>query len=129
LLVLPKSSKDNTDYFTKTVVLDLQTNICNTGRRKMLKGSLLDLDNAPAHDYRGSVEVIEKTLAHRAPHPAYSSDLAISNFFLFGILKELFKGNTGSDRNEFLSLITEFSNGIYEETWPNVFRNWIKRLR
>jgi hypothetical protein len=103
--------------------------ICATPGAEMLKGNLLDLDNAPAHDYRGLVEVIEKTLAHRVPHPAYSPDLAVSNFFLFGILKESFKGNTSSDRNEFLSLITEFSNGIDEKTLPNEFRNWTKRLR
>jgi hypothetical protein len=61
--------------------------------------------------------------------PVYNPDLALSDFFLFGILKELFKRNAVSDHNELFSLIDNFSNVIDEEILLNVFRNWIKRLR
>jgi hypothetical protein len=45
------------------------------------------------------------------------------------MLKELCNGNEISDRNELLSLIAYLSHGIDEETLPNIFRNWITRLR
>jgi hypothetical protein len=37
LLTLPKGAKHNPDYFTKTVVPDLQTNVYNSEHRKTLK--------------------------------------------------------------------------------------------
>jgi hypothetical protein len=103
LLALPKRAKYHPAYFAKTVLPDPRTKICNSGRRETLKGILSHLDRAPAHNSQRSLEVVEKTLAHRVPHPADSLGLAPSDFFPFGMLKELLKGNATSDRHEFLS--------------------------
>jgi hypothetical protein len=51
LLALPKRAKHNTDYFTKTVIANQQTNICKSGRRKALKGIRLYLGNAPVQNF------------------------------------------------------------------------------
>jgi hypothetical protein len=57
---LPKGAKCNTDNSAKAVVPDLQTNICNSGRRKTVKAISLHLDKAAAQNSRRSAEGIEK---------------------------------------------------------------------
>jgi hypothetical protein len=125
---LPKGAKLNADDFPKTAVPDLQRNISNSGHRKNLKGILLHLGNSPAQNSRGSVGVVEKLLTQRMTDPVSSPDLSPSDFLLFGMAKLLFKGNTASDLNELLSLITHCFNGIGEETLPNTLRNRRKRF-
>jgi hypothetical protein len=85
--------------------------ISATATTNVLKGILLHLVNSAPFDSGRSVEVIQNRLAHRVDHPAYSLDLAPSEFLLLGMPKILFKGRVSSDRNKFLSLTSGFSMG------------------
>jgi hypothetical protein len=50
------------------------------------------------------------------PHPAYSPDLAPSDFFLFGYLKSKLQGIVVRSRPEFFSAIGEIFDEILKET-------------
>jgi hypothetical protein len=63
-----------------------------------------------------------------APHPPYSSDLAPSNFFLFGCVKERLKGMVFLSYEELLDAIDEVMTGIESETLIAVFEHWMERL-
>jgi histone-lysine N-methyltransferase SETMAR len=80
--------KCNSQYFCQDVIPDLQQNIRSSSCRTTLKGLLLHLDNALAHNLRLSSEKIESAKAQRVPHSPYDPDLAPSDFFLFGYQKE-----------------------------------------
>jgi hypothetical protein len=63
----------------------------------------------------------------RVPHPAYSPDLAICDFYLLGRIEErlagLFVGDAEDLRNEVMSIPAEISDD--EES--RAFNHWIER--
>jgi hypothetical protein len=63
-----------------------------------------------------------------APHPIYLSDLAPSDFFLFGYVKERLKGMVFLSYEELLDAIGEVVTGIESETLIAVFEHWMERL-
>jgi transposase len=64
----------------------------------------------------------------RAPHPPYSPDLAPSDFFVFGYLKEHMKGTRFNDPGELLSAVQEILSAISSEMVASVFEEWLKQF-
>jgi hypothetical protein len=58
-----------------------------------------------------------------APHPPYSPDLAQSDFFLLGYVKERFKGMVFPSYEELPDAIGEVVTGIESETLTTVFEH------
>jgi hypothetical protein len=63
------------------------------------------------------------------PHPAYSPDIAPSDFFLFGFLKEKLPEYHIPDRESLKSTIMHIFSEMPEETLVAVFETWPKRLK
>jgi transposase len=63
-----------------------------------------------------------------APHPPYSPDLASSDFFLFGYVKERLKRMVFPSYEELLDAIGEVVTGIESETLTAVSEHWMERL-
>ena len=55
------------------------------------KKNWLRLDNYRVHNSKVTLEKTEEYSFKRAPHPAYSPDIAPSDFFLFRYMKEMLK--------------------------------------
>jgi hypothetical protein len=89
---------------------------------------LLHLDNAPAHNSRLSSEEIESVKAQRVLHPLYRQDLAPSDFFLFGYLKEKLCGTSFTMSDDLIFAIRQIFSEIPEIVLKNVFTNWITKL-
>ena len=88
---LPKRSTITGVYYAN--LLDqLRTAICEKHRGKLSKGVLLQQDNARVHTCKVAVDAVERNGYELIPHPAYSPDLAPSNFFLFPNLKKDIRG-------------------------------------
>jgi hypothetical protein len=77
---------------------------------------------------RQSQECIQASKAKRLPHPVDSPDLAPSDFFLFGYLKENLTVFHCTTRDELKSAIITIVNGIDGETLLAVFDSWFERL-
>ena len=78
------------------------------GRPKMgLKGMRLHWDNARPHFSKLTRAAIDGLGLSVLPHPPYSPDLAPSDFFLFGYLKEKLKGKHFPDGVGLLESIVE----------------------
>jgi hypothetical protein len=60
--------------------------------------------------------------------PTYSPDLAPSDFFLFGYLKQKLQGVHILDREKLKSEIIRIFGEIGPDVLISVFENWIKRL-
>jgi hypothetical protein len=63
-----------------------------------------------------------------APHPAYSSDLALSDFYLFGHAKQLLPGCQFTDQDSLLQGVNDILTAIEKITLENVFHNWMETL-
>ena len=89
--LLPKRSTITGVYYAN--LLDqLKTTIREKCRGKLSKGVLLQEDNARVHTCKVAMDAVERNGYELIPHPAYSPDLAPSNFFLFPNLKKDIRG-------------------------------------
>ena len=79
---LPKRSTITGVYYAN--LLDqLRTVIREKRRGKFSKGVLLQQDNARVHTCKVAMDTVERNGYELIPHPAYSPDLAPSDFFQF----------------------------------------------
>jgi hypothetical protein len=71
---------------------------------------------------------VEQNLMQRAPHPAYSSDLAPSDFHLFGHIQQLLSGCQFADQDCLLQPVSDILVGIEKVTLESLLHNWMERL-
>jgi hypothetical protein len=71
---------------------------------------------------------MEQNSMQRAPYPTYSPDLAPSDFYLFGYVKQLLSGCQSADQNSLLQAVGDILVAIEQITLESVFHNWMERL-
>ena len=79
-------------------------------RGKLSKGVLLQQDNARVHTSKVAMDAVDRSGYELIPHPAYSPDLAPSDFFLFPNLEKDIRGHFRSDE-EVVTAVEEWVNG------------------
>ena len=89
--VLPKRSTITGVYYAN--LLDqLRTAIRKEPRGKLSKGVLMQQDKARVHTFKVAMDAVERNGYNLIPYPAYSPDLAPSDFFLFPKMKKDIRG-------------------------------------
>ena len=83
---LPKRS--TTGVYYANLLDQLRTAIREKRRGKLSKDVSLQQDNAKVHTCKVAMDAVEPNGNELIPHPAYSPDLAPSDFFLFPNLKK-----------------------------------------
>ena len=107
---LPKRSTITGVYYAN--LLDqLRTAICEKRRGKLSKVVLLQQDNTRVHICKVAMDAVERNGYELIPHPAYSPDLAPSDFFLFPNLKKDIHGLHFRSDEEFVTAVEEWVNG------------------
>jgi hypothetical protein len=64
-----------------------------------------------------------------APHPPYSPDLAPSDFFLFGYIKQKITGQEFASPDDLLEAIRDEFDRISPSVLESVFEEWLIRLQ
>ena len=85
------------------------------------------MDNCRVHNSKFTQKEIEKSDFKRTPHPAYSPDIAPSDFFLFGYVKGQLTGHSFKERNELYGAIFSIIQNIPIEMKMAVFDEWAQR--
>ena len=107
---LPKRSTITGVYYAN--LLDqLRTAVREKRRGKLSKGVLLQQDNARVHTCKVAMDAEERNGYELMPHPAYSPDLAPSDFFLFPNLKEDIRVLHFRSDEEVVTAVEEWVNG------------------
>jgi histone-lysine N-methyltransferase SETMAR len=86
------------------------------------------MDNSMCHNGAKISEKLEKRHIARVPHPPYSPDLSLCDFWLFGILKQKMKEQVFQSEEQILAAVTESWNELTFEDIQRVFHNWMERL-
>ena len=107
---LPKRSTITVVYY-ENLLDQLRTAIREKRRGKLSKGVLLQQDNARVHTCKVVMDAVERNGYELIPHPAYSPDLAPSDFFLFPNLKKDIRGLHFRSDEEFVTAVEEWVNG------------------
>jgi transposase len=123
---LPKGTKFNPDYFIDTVLPNLYSEKRRIARRKGLPSFPVHMDNSMCHNSAKITEKLEKRHIARAPHPPYSPDLSLCDFWLFMTLKQKMKGRVFQGEEQILAAITESWNELTFEDIQRVFHNWME---
>ena len=89
----------------------LRTAVREKCRGKLSKGVLLQQDNARVHTCKIAMDTVERNGYELIPHPAYSPDLAPSDFFLFPNLKKDIRGLHFQSDEEVVTAVEEWVNG------------------
>ena len=91
---LPEGEHYNSVYFIEHILKPLTGIIDVIWPRRINRKIWLHLDNCQVHNSQLTQNAIKDSEFKRAPHPAYSPDLAPSDFFLFGFIKEQLRGQS-----------------------------------
>jgi hypothetical protein len=124
--ILPEKASFNTAYFMDCVVTLLAHLHARAARDNARRKLRLHFDNSPCNTSQVISDAITRLWCRRVPHPAYSSDLAICDFYLFDRIKERLAGVFVDDaedlRNEVMSMLAEIS----DDEKSRAFDYWIK---
>ena len=93
------------------LVRPVRTAIREKRRGKLSKGVLLQQDNARVHTCKVAMDAVVRNGYELISHPAYSPDLAPSDFFLFPNLKKDLRGLHFRSDKEVLTAVEEWVNG------------------
>ena len=107
---LPKRSTITRVYYAN-LFNQLRTAIHEKRRGKLSKGVLLQQDNARVHTCKVAMDAVEQNGYELIPHPAYSTDLADSNFFLSPNLNKDIPGLHFRSDEEVVTSVEEWVNG------------------
>ena len=89
----------------------LRTAIRDKRRGKLSTGVLLQQDNARGHTCKVAMDAVERNGYELISHPAYSPDLALSDFFLFLNLKKDIRGLHFRSDEEVVTAVEACVNG------------------
>jgi len=88
---------------------------------------ILHHDNAPAHMALSVREFLATKQITMLEHPAYSPDLAPSDFFLFPNIKEILKGRHFDDIDDIRGSTVATLKAIPQNQFRNCFEEWTRR--
>jgi hypothetical protein len=126
LRFLPRGESMTAEKFKQYALLPLSelNNSFPVGEKLMIH-----FDNARPHKAKSIQTLIQEEDLINIPQPAYSPDIAPSDFFLFGYIKEKLKGTKCETTEELLERIKKILSGITPEMRISVFKEWMERLR
>lgn len=125
---LPEGVTWTAQYFIEHVLIPLMNTECYKQCRKQRRKFTLHMDNARVHTAAIVQRFIEENGFVCAPHPPYSPDLAPSDFYLFGALKERIRGIEFEDSDEIVRWIIDEFEQIPTRELRAAFSEWKDRL-
>ena len=108
---LPKRRSTITGVYYANLLDQLRTAIRGKRRGKLFKGVLMKQDNARVHTCKVAMDAVERNGYELIPHPAYSPDLAPSDFVSFPNLKKYIHGLHFRSDEEVVTAVEEWVNG------------------
>jgi hypothetical protein len=123
IVALPKGHAFNAEYYRDNILAALAQLQPEDNGRKLI----VHADNVRAHTAQKCRIFCEENGLGRS-HPPYLSNLAQSDSFLFGYIKERLKGMVFPPYEELLDAVGEVATGIESETLTTMFEHWMERL-
>jgi histone-lysine N-methyltransferase SETMAR len=123
--VLPRGCKWTNQYDIDNILPEICALHFAGDRRKLF----VHADNARSHVPTRLKQHMEDHSLRTASHPPYSSDLAPSDFFLFGYHKRTLQRSEFQSVEDLLEAVVRILNATSTDTLIGKFHEWIKRLQ
>jgi len=111
---LPEGRTINAQYYCE-ILERLREKIKSERRGRITRGTVLQQDNARPHTCNATMDVIRRLGFELLPHPAYSPDLAPSDYWLFPKMKEPLRGHRYGSLSALSSAISQWVRGTPTE--------------
>jgi transposase InsO family protein len=121
---VPKGQKTNANYYIDRILQPLLESR-STGRGP---GLMIHADNARPYPARKTFKFCRENRWEMARHPPYASDLAPSDFFLFGHVNHVLDGAGFPSEETLLAAIQRVLSNLTGDTLRAFFAKWVERL-
>jgi histone-lysine N-methyltransferase SETMAR len=128
IYILDVGEKYNSKLVVDTIFPLLENVAFKHRPTRGLKSYSLHWDNARPHQSIFTTDEVNKRFKMLLPHPAYSPELAPSDFFLNGYLKYLLMEKKIENKNHLFEELEKAFKSITRETKMNVFNAWLRKL-
>ena len=115
--------KGKSGFYKGKVLYKLKKYFLNRRPATCLHGVRLLHDNASSHKAVIVREYLKQEKVVKLPHPPYSLDLALCDFFLFRRLKKHLAGRKYQTRKHLGSAIIQCLNSIPRKDYEHAFKN------
>jgi hypothetical protein len=126
---LPDDTKMNSTYYVNNVLQELYQCFFPHGHGPRSKYLVIHVDNCSIHKSAQSEQFMVAHKMFRMSHPPYSPDLAPSDFYLFGTVKNQLEHIQLSEHDDFFEKLYEILQSIPKEELARVFTAWRERVR
>jgi hypothetical protein len=127
--MMPPGRNFNAEHFFTHIAEPLLAKIFSEGRKSHALRLNVHLHNSLVHFSNALKQFFDEISLVTFPHPLYSPDLALSDFWLFGHIKSLHAGRVFSDADGLLEALIEFLNEVQPSELQPLFYDWIKRVK
>jgi [histone H3]-lysine36 N-dimethyltransferase SETMAR len=124
---LPKGATINALYYSNLLTGPLRDALSRVRPGKLHARPLLQHDNARPHTARMTMAAIADLRWELLPHPAYSPDLAPSDYHLFSELKKPLRGHRYENLNQMKRAINEWILGTPGEFFERGLKHLVDR--
>lgn len=126
--MLPHGEKFNADYFINCILKKIVDSNPKQSSNSSKRRVVLHMDNATPHRAKATQNFAQKNGLAFSPHPAFSPDLAPSDFYLFGKVKDAIKGMEFESEEDLLDEVIKVLSQISREELESVMDEWEQRL-
>jgi hypothetical protein len=126
--VLLKGRKYDQRYFVHHVFPDLKEENRRSHRRNPGSTFWVDMDNSMCHNGSKIESKVRKHDLFRMPRAPDSPDISPYDFWLFDMLKGIFKDQESPSGDEIGEAMTKTWNDLTLDDVQSVCRNWMSRL-
>lgn len=124
----PSNINFTSDFFSIIILPKIKANSRNIKDVPKTIKLRIHFDNVKPHVSKLANETMERLNISKLPHPPYSPDISLNDFFLYGYKKKL-KGSTHSSENELFDHIVRIINQIDKTGRKWFYDNWMLRLK
>ena len=114
------------NYYASVIKSDLLPAIKRKRPQLMRSGILLHHDNAPSHSSHVVLDTIKELDIEILPHPPYSPDFAICDFWLFPNLKNKLCSEKYESREELRRAVDRYLWDMSRDGLHHMFRAWVE---
>lgn len=125
--VLKKGTHMNSTIFISNILEPLTKYPQFVEAKKSRKKFYIHFDNCPSHRAKQTLNFLAQKKFDQVPHPKYSPDLALSDFYLFGKIEDKLEGVVFGNEDELKERIVEEFQKISKDELKSVFDGWIAR--
>jgi histone-lysine N-methyltransferase SETMAR len=123
---MPRGLTINSESYCDLLQNHLKPAIRSKRHGLLSSGVLLQLDNACPHTAHATAKKITDLCLECIPHPAYSPDLAPSDYHVFGPLKEALGGKKFSTDDEIKEVVHRWLRSQSEEFFSHGIQALVK---